>query len=111
MSECQIDVKVLTSICLSFLTCFLTPILTLCPRQQHNGGPPVANHRMPPVSGCGSPHGCPADSGGPLATVLEHRWAISGHQWQISLTDCRLRATGGPAVALLPLIATGGPLE
>ena len=43
--------------------------------------------------------------------VVDHRWSISGYQWQIPPSDCRLRATGGTPVAFLPLIATGGPLE
>ena len=40
------------------------------------------------------------------------RWWSGGqpvvHQWQITPSNCRLRATGGPPVAFLPLIETGG---
>ena len=46
-------------------------------------------------------------AGGPLATLF----AVVTHQWQIPPSDCRLRAAGGPPVAFLLLIATGGPLE
>ena len=50
---------------------------------------------------------------GPLATFFAAGGPPVVHQWPISGPpfDCRLRATGGPPVAFLPLIATGGPLE
>ena len=48
---------------------------------------------------------------GPPATLFAGGGPPVVHQWQIPPFDCRLRATGGPSVALLPLIATGGSLE
>ena len=53
------------------------------PRQQRNGGPPVAHHLMPPVANGGPPYGCPADS-----------W------WPTSYIFCRWWTTGGPSVAM-----------
>ena len=46
-----------------------------------------------------------------LATLFDSGEPPVAHQWQIPPSDCRLRATGSPPVAFLPLIATGGPLE
>ena len=52
---------------------------------------------------------------GPLATLLAGDGPSGGpsvvYRWQIPSFDCRLRATGGPPLAFLRLIATGGPLE
>ena len=53
------------------------------PRQQRNGGTPVAHHLMPPVASSGPPYGCPADSG-----------------WPTSYIFCRWWTTGGPSMAM-----------
>ena len=50
-------------------------------------------------------------AGGPPATLFASGGPPVVYQWQIPPSDCRLRTTGGPPVAFLPLIATGGPLE
>ena len=74
--------------------------MTLQPRQQNNGGPPVA------------PTECHQFQA--YHTDVHHKdvyqwWTISGKSHAPS--DCHLRATGSPPVACLPLVATGGPLE
>ena len=44
-------------------------------------------------------------AGGPLATLYAGGGPPVAHQWQIPPADCRLRTTGGPPVAFVPLIA------
>ena len=49
--------------------------------------------------------------GGTIAILFAGGGLPMVYQWQIPPSDCRLTATGGPPVAFLSLIATGGPLE
>ena len=64
----------------------------------------------------GPPQGCPADSPWLTSYIacrwpVDDRWHIRGHQQQIPSSDFRLRATGGPPVVYLLLIATDGPQD
>ena len=53
----------------------------------------------------------PIASSDPLATLFAGGGPPMVRQWQISPSDCRLRATGGSPVTFLRFIATGGPLK
>ena len=68
------------------------------PRQQRNGRPPVAHHWIPPVSGGGPPHGCPADSGWPTSYIVCQWWTTSGPSVTIS------GKFNPPTAACVPLV-------
>ena len=70
--------------------------------------PTTERHRLPVVA-----HQTDVQliASGLLATLFSGGGSLVVNQWQIPPSDCRLYATGGPPVAYLPLIATGGPLE
>ena len=70
---------------------------------------PDSNVMVGPAAFSGPPHGCPTDSRWPISFASVRQPVV--HQWQMPHSDCRLNVAGGPPVAFLPLIATGGPLD